>query len=63
MYEEDPRQEALVIVAFIKLLSDVHVLGDREIAEGDLIRPNANNWAVLGEERVDGFTLLESERV
>jgi len=63
VYQEDIRQQALVEIALVKLLSGVYILGDREIAEGDLVRANANDRAVSGEKRVDGFALLESKGV
>lgn len=62
-YQGDPRQQALVIIAFVEFLGDVHVLGDREVAESNLIWPNPNDRSVLDEKGMDGLTLLESERV
>lgn len=44
-------------------MGNVDVLGDGEIAEGDLVWTDANNRAVSGEKGMDCFTLLESERM
>ena len=63
IYREDARQQALIEIALVKLLGGVYVLGDREIAEGDLVRTDADDRAVSGKKRVDGFALLESKGV
>ena len=44
-------------------MGDVHVFGDGEVAEDDLVWTDANNGAVSGEKGVDCFTLLESKRM
>ena len=44
-------------------MGDVDVLGDGEIAEGDLVRTDANDGSVMGKKGVDSFTLLESNRM
>ena len=44
-------------------MGNIDVLGDGEIAKGDLVRTDANDRAVSGEKGMNGFTLLESERM
>lgn len=44
-------------------MGDVHVLCDGEIAEDDLVWTDADDRAISGEKGVDGFTLLEPERM
>ena len=63
MYEEYRRQQALVILALVELLGYVHVLGDGEIAKGNLVRTDANDGTVSEEKGMDSFTLLEAKRV
>lgn len=57
------REKALVVRALIELVDGVDVSHAGEVIEDDLIGADADDRAVLLEQRVDSLALLETEDV